>query len=182
MAVSVLVVLRLMLMREKVRMLEMTEVASMVQQVGGPLCDPTCWQTMWQVSQRLASRSRLLCCRTTTMQGLTAQQVCMQCAPVSAHLPSLGQGAGCRQFHLNKMVKVAGVVTRRTGVFPQLQMVKFDCQKCGHLLGPYYQNTETEIRVNSCPQCQGKHCFTVRASPEHAHTCGTVCQGCSFWW
>ena len=72
---------------------------------------------------------------------------------------------GCRQFHLNKMVKVAGVVTRRTGVFPQLQMVKYDCQKCGHLLGPYYQNTETEIKVNSCPQCQGKNCFVVRPLP-----------------
>ena len=53
------------------------------------------------------------------------------------------------------------MVTRRTGVFPQLQMVKFDCLKCGHLLGPYYQNTEAEIRVNSCPQCQGKNCFQV---------------------
>ena len=84
---------------------------------------------------------------------------------VSTNSASVGLCVCCRQFHLNKMIKVAGVVTRRTGVFPQLQMVKFDCQKCGHLLGPYYQNTETEIRVNSCPQCQGKHCFTVQATP-----------------
>ncbi len=27
----------------------------------------------------------------------------------------------CRHFHLNQLVRVDGVVTRRTGVYPQLQ-------------------------------------------------------------
>lgn len=67
-----------------------------------------------------------------------------------------------RQFHLNKLIRVTGVVTRRTGVFPQLQMVKYDCTKCGFLLGPFYQNTETEVKPNSCPQCQTKGGFEVR--------------------
>ena len=80
-----------------------------------------------------------------------------------------------RQFHLNKMVKVSGVVTRRTGVFPQLQMVKFDCLKCGHLLGPYYQNTETEIKANTCPQCQGKNCFQVLPGCWQQKQCMRLC-------
>ena len=44
-----------------------------------------------------------------------------------------------RSFHLNTMVRVSGVVTRRTGVFPQLKIIMFDCAKCGHVLGPFTQ-------------------------------------------
>ena len=63
------------------------------------------------------------------------------------------------------MVHTAGVVTRRTGVFPQLQQVKFDCLKCGYVLGPFFQNAEGEVKPNNCPQCQGKGPFAVRCSP-----------------
>ena len=62
------------------------------------------------------------------------------------------------------MVHTAGVVTRRTGVFPQLQQVKFDCLKCGYVLGPFFQNAEGEVKPNNCPQCQGKGPFAVRHS------------------
>ena len=61
------------------------------------------------------------------------------------------------------MVNTAGVVTRRTGVFPQLQQVKFDCLKCGYVLGPFFQNSEGEVKPNTCPQCQAKGPFAVRA-------------------
>jgi DNA replication licensing factor MCM2 len=68
-----------------------------------------------------------------------------------------------RQAHLNKLVCTAGVVTRRTSVFPQLQRIKFDCSRCGYVLGPFFQNTgEAEVKPNSCPQCQGKGPFPVR--------------------
>ncbi len=71
-----------------------------------------------------------------------------------------------RQAHLNKLVCTAGVVTRRTNVFPQLQRIKFDCARCGYVLGPFFQNTgEAEVKPNSCPQCQGKGPFNVRISP-----------------
>ena len=69
---------------------------------------------------------------------------------------------GCRQEHLNKMVNTAGVVTRRTNVFPQLQQVKFDCMKCGYVLGPFFQHADGEVKPNTCPQCQSKGPFTVR--------------------
>ena len=37
---------------------------------------------------------------------------------VSTNSASVGPCVCCRQFHLNKMIKVAGVVTRRTGRLP----------------------------------------------------------------
>ena len=41
-----------------------------------------------------------------------------------------------------------GVVTRRTGVMPQLKLVKYDCAKCHALLGPFTQEYgEQEIKV-----------------------------------
>lgn len=66
-----------------------------------------------------------------------------------------------RQIHLNTMIRIGGVVTRRSGVFPQLQQVKYDCSKCGTILGPFFQNSYTEVRVGSCPECQSKGPFTV---------------------
>ena len=70
--------------------------------------------------------------------------------------------AACRQFHLNRLVRFQGVVTRRTGVFPQLQMVKYDCVKCGYILGPFFQNNEKEVKPGSCPQCQSQGPWNVR--------------------
>jgi DNA replication licensing factor MCM2 len=73
-------------------------------------------------------------------------------------------------MHLNKLMCTAGVVTRRTGVFPQLQQIKFDCGRCGYVMGPFFQNTgdQAEVRPSSCPQCQAKGPFSVRAAPCHA--------------
>lgn len=67
----------------------------------------------------------------------------------------------CRQIHLNTMIRIGGVVTRRTGVFPQLQQVKYDCNKCGAILGPFFQNSYSEVKVGSCPECQSKGPFTI---------------------
>lgn len=68
-----------------------------------------------------------------------------------------------RRSNLNKVVRVKGVVTRRTGVFPQLKYVKFDCAKCGAVLGPFYQDASREVRVSFCPNCEGKGPFTVNS-------------------
>lgn len=53
------------------------------------------------------------------------------------------------------------MVTRRTGVFPQLRLVKYDCVKCGYTMGPFATNTETEVKPNACPSCQSKGPFSV---------------------
>ncbi|KAK4261677.1 hypothetical protein QN277_004640 [Acacia crassicarpa] len=77
------------------------------------------------------------------------------------NLPVYDQIRNIRQIHLNTMIRIGGVVTRRSGVFPQLQQVKYDCNKCGSILGPFFQNSYSEVKVGSCPECQSKGPFTV---------------------
>lgn len=43
-----------------------------------------------------------------------------------------------RQVHLNALIKFCGVVTKRTGVFPQYQEIYLRCE-CGDLKGPIYE-------------------------------------------
>ncbi|ORY73673.1 DNA replication licensing factor MCM2 [Protomyces lactucae-debilis] len=68
-----------------------------------------------------------------------------------------------RQVHLNGLVKVSGVVTRRSGVNPQLKYVKFDCLKCGQILGPFYQDAVSETRITYCENCQSRGPFSVNS-------------------
>ncbi|KAJ1332033.1 DNA replication licensing factor MCM2 [Microdochium nivale] len=68
-----------------------------------------------------------------------------------------------RQSHLNCLVRVSGVVTRRSGVFPQLKMVKFDCLKCGVTLGPFQQESNVEVRINFCQNCQSRGPFALNS-------------------
>ena len=68
-----------------------------------------------------------------------------------------------RESNLNQLVKVSGVVTRRTGVFPQLKYVKFDCLKCGVVLGPYVQDSNTEVKISFCTNCQSKGPFKLNS-------------------
>ncbi|PLW35136.1 hypothetical protein PCANC_20967 [Puccinia coronata f. sp. avenae] len=68
-----------------------------------------------------------------------------------------------RQEHLDRLVRVTGVVTRRTGVFPQLKYVKFDCGKCGETLGPFFQDANQEVRISFCSNCAGKGPFAVNS-------------------
>ena len=68
-----------------------------------------------------------------------------------------------RQSHLNCLVRVSGVVTRRSGVFPQLKYVKFDCIKCGVTLGPYQQESNVEVKISFCQNCQSRGPFTLNS-------------------
>ncbi|KAI0072722.1 MCM-domain-containing protein [Panus rudis PR-1116 ss-1] len=77
--------------------------------------------------------------------------------PLSSSLRDL------RRSNLNNLVRVSGVVTRRTGVFPQLKYVKFDCRKCGAVLGPFYQDSSREVKISYCPNCEGRGPFDVNS-------------------
>lgn len=68
-----------------------------------------------------------------------------------------------RQSHLNCLIRVGGVVTRRTGVFPQLKYIKFDCAKCGITLGPFPQDSNTEVKLSFCQNCQSRGPFTLNS-------------------
>lgn len=66
-----------------------------------------------------------------------------------------------RKLHLNQLVRTNGVVTSTTGVLPQLSVVKYDCNKCGYIMGPFVQSQTTEVKPGSCPECQSSGPFMV---------------------
>jgi DNA replication licensing factor MCM2 len=80
-----------------------------------------------------------------------------------ADLPLSSSLRDLRTSNLNNLVRVSGVVTRRTGVFPQLKYVKFDCKKCGAVLGPFYQDASKEVRISYCANCESKGPFAVNS-------------------
>lgn len=67
----------------------------------------------------------------------------------------------CRHCHLNSLVKVSGVVSRRSSVLPMLKYAKFQCPKCQIVLGPFYQDASqtTEVTVHNCHNCSSKGPF-----------------------
>jgi len=68
-----------------------------------------------------------------------------------------------RKIHLNQLVRTRGVVTSTSGVLPQLNIIKYDCSKCGHVLGPFTQSQNQEVKPGSCPECQSTGPFMVSA-------------------
>uniref|UniRef100_A0A4W5RT82 DNA replication licensing factor MCM2 n=1 Tax=Hucho hucho TaxID=62062 RepID=A0A4W5RT82_9TELE len=65
------------------------------------------------------------------------------------------------QLHLNQLIRTSGVVTCCTGVLPQLGMVKYNCNKCNFILGPFFQSQNQEVKPGSCPECQSFGPFDI---------------------
>ena len=40
-------------------------------------------------------------------------------------------------------------------------MIKYDCLKCGFLLGPFYQRQDQEVKPGTCPECQSTGPFEI---------------------
>lgn len=78
-----------------------------------------------------------------------------------SELPLIEELRTFRKLHLNQLVRTLGVVTATTGVLPQLSVVKYDCSKCGYVLGPFVQSQNTEVKPGSCPECQSMGPFMV---------------------
>ncbi|KAK9307897.1 hypothetical protein QLX08_001953 [Tetragonisca angustula] len=78
-----------------------------------------------------------------------------------SELPLIEEIRTFRKLHLNQLVRTLGVVTATTGVLPQLSVVKYDCTKCGYVLGPFVQNQNTEVKPGSCPECQSIGPFMI---------------------
>jgi len=60
-------------------------------------------------------------------------------------LPILDSIQVLRRVHQNKLIRVCGVVTRRSSTYPQLKLAKYTCLACHALLGPFSQNAEEEV-------------------------------------
>ncbi|KAH9259288.1 hypothetical protein BASA81_002331 [Batrachochytrium salamandrivorans] len=86
------------------------------------------------------------------------------------HLPSPESLRDLRCVHLNSFIKVSGVVTRRTGVLPQLKEVIFRCVSCESFTDPMLITANTKSRrsmplaPSQCDRCQGKN--TMRFDQE----------------
>lgn len=66
-----------------------------------------------------------------------------------------------RTFHLNTLIKVVGVVTRRYPVYPQLKQVMYDC-KCGNKMGPIYLNEGGDTsKLPKCGSCGASGPFQI---------------------
>ncbi|XP_018409454.1 PREDICTED: DNA replication licensing factor MCM2 [Nanorana parkeri] len=78
-----------------------------------------------------------------------------------SHLPLVEELRSLRQLHLNQLIRTSGVVTSCTGVLPQLSMVKYNCNKCNFILGPFFQSQNQEVKPGSCPECQSLGPFEI---------------------
>lgn len=79
-----------------------------------------------------------------------------------ANCPTAEALRDLRHMHVNRLIRVAGVVTRRSNVLPQIKYVTFSCTRCSVSVGPFYQGIEP-VRVNRCPSCQSAGPFEVRS-------------------
>lgn len=79
------------------------------------------------------------------------------------HLPVSVPLRELRRSHLNRLIRVSGVVTRRTGVFPQLRYVTFECGRCGDTIGPFHQDEHQELKIGACPRCEHRGPFSIVA-------------------
>ncbi|MBN3325805.1 MCM2 factor, partial [Atractosteus spatula] len=77
------------------------------------------------------------------------------------NLPLVEDLRSLRQLHLNQLICTSGVVTSCTGVLPQLSMVKYNCNKCNFILGPFFQSQNQEVKPGSCPECQSLGPFEI---------------------
>ncbi|XP_054472654.1 DNA replication licensing factor MCM2 [Anoplopoma fimbria] len=77
------------------------------------------------------------------------------------NLPLVEEIRSLRQLHLNQLIRTSGVVSSCTGVLPQLGMVKYNCNKCNFVLGPFFQNQNQEVKPGSCPECQSLGPFEI---------------------
>ncbi|XP_019716079.1 DNA replication licensing factor MCM2 [Hippocampus comes] len=77
------------------------------------------------------------------------------------NLPLVEEIRSLRQLHLNQLIRTSGVVSSCTGVLPQLGMVKYNCNKCNFVLGPFFQSQSQEVKPGSCPECQSQGPFEI---------------------
>eukprot|EP00804_Cyclotella_cryptica_P006578 CCRYP_008567-RA/>CCRYP_008567-RA protein AED:0.17 eAED:0.17 QI:0/0.6/0.5/1/0.6/0.5/6/149/788 len=86
-----------------------------------------------------------------------------------AGVPLMDSLRDLRRAHLDGLVKVSGVITRRSGVFPQLKLAYYDCIKCKSTSGPFRiegsQRDVSEMHSPTiCPDCQSEGPFKLNSS------------------
>lgn len=71
-----------------------------------------------------------------------------------------------RQVHLNALIKIRGVVTKRTGVFPELIEMYYRCSKCSDIKGPIFHHSENDPKqfLGQCTFCQSRGPYLLDAT------------------
>ena len=80
-----------------------------------------------------------------------------------AGLPCVDPIRNFRQAHMGLLVRVEGVVTRRSPVYPELLVAYYDCTKCRGLIGPIYVKGR-ESKVSQCPHCHSRGPFQTNSA------------------
>jgi len=84
-----------------------------------------------------------------------------------AEVPILDSIRDLRRSHLDCLVKVYGVVTRRSTVYPQLQLAYYMCTSCKNSQGPFRMdhgvgsNMAAVHQPDHCPNCNGEAHFRL---------------------
>lgn len=66
-----------------------------------------------------------------------------------------------RKDNLNHLVRVEGVITRRSQVFSQLKKVFYECQKCGEVKGPIFFHNNEPVKLGACSVCQSNGPYLI---------------------
>ncbi len=88
-----------------------------------------------------------------------------------SELPIIDSLRGLRRTHLDRLVRVTGVVTRRSSIYPQLKLAYYECVKCKDILGPY-RIDESSVMSSSGPDGSSKDAATI-----HQPSSCTRCEG-----
>lgn len=78
-------------------------------------------------------------------------------------VPVLENIRSLRNNHLSTLVRVNGIVTRRSNILPLLSVVKFNCLKCSAVFGPFVVEDDS-FRPSNCFECQSKGPFAVNSA------------------
>ena len=80
------------------------------------------------------------------------------------NFPVMDQIRNLRGYHVNRLVNITGVVTRRSTLMPCLRVLFVDCMQCGFLCGPFEVSGAGDAKMtapNHCSQCQSRGPFQV---------------------
>ncbi|KAI5172071.1 DNA replication licensing factor MCM2 [Nematocida sp. LUAm3] len=78
------------------------------------------------------------------------------------NVPTFDQIRNLRNCHLNTLVKIIGIITKRSSVYPKLFLAKYVCQKCKAILGPFLIENEF-LKPNRCIECQSIGPFEINS-------------------
>ena len=79
------------------------------------------------------------------------------------NLPLLEKLRDLRHYHINTLIKLRGVITKRSSVFSQLKKIMYYCSKCGEKIGPFLYNGTNEINISSCQSCHSSGPFQINS-------------------